>query len=396
MPNISQKAQSIPSSPIRKLVPLADAASESGAVVYHLNIGQPDLPSPQVVLDALRNCDLKLIPYTNSAGNMSYRKGLARYYQNLGLDVNEKQILVTVGGSEAINFSLAVTCDEGDEVIVCEPFYTNYKTIAKLNDVTLVPVKTDIRNGFALPPIEEFEKKIGPRTRGILICNPGNPTGCVYTQEEIEQLGVIAKKHDLFLMVDEVYREFCYTDKPHFSALNLKGLDNNVILIDSVSKRYSLCGVRVGCIVSRNPEVMSTILRYGQSRLCAPAIGQYVAEAALNTPEEYFAATKKEYIARRNLLVNGVNDIPGCFCPMPDGAFYAVAELPVKDADAFATWLLTDFRYNNSTVQITPAEGFYATPGRGRNQVRLAYVIEQDKIRHALECLRKGLEAYKD
>ncbi|MCI2081579.1 MAG: pyridoxal phosphate-dependent aminotransferase [Bacteroidales bacterium] len=394
MPEISKKSGSIPSSPIRKLVPLADAAKERGLTVYHLNIGQPDVPSPQVVFDALRKCDMKLIPYTNSAGNLSYRKGLARYYNNLGIDIDESQIIVTTGGSEAISIAVSIACDEGDELIVLEPFYTNYTTLAKICDVTLTPVQTDIRNNFALPDISEFEKKIGPRTKGILICNPGNPTGCVYTREEIEQLGAIARKHDLFLMVDEVYREFCYTDAPHFSALKLNDLDDNVILIDSVSKRYSLCGVRVGCIVSRNQEVIKTALKYGQSRLCSPALGQYVAEAALDTPKEYFAATKKEYIARRNLLVNGVNEIPGCFCPMPQGAFYAVAELPVKDADRFATWLLTDFSYKNSTVQITPAAGFYATPGRGLNQVRLAYVIEQDKIRASLECLRKGLETY--
>jgi aspartate aminotransferase len=394
MPKISLKAQSIPSSPIRKLVPLADAAAERGLTVYHLNIGQPDVPSPSIVFDALHNCDMKLVSYTNSAGNLSYRKGLAKYYQNLGLDVDYKDIIVTTGGSEAISIVIGITCDKGDDIIVCEPFYTNYKTLAMLCDVKLTPVQTDIRNGFALPRIEEFEEQIGPHTKGILICNPGNPTGCLYTPAEIKQLGEIARKHDLFLMVDEVYREFNYSDEPHYSVLNLKNMDANIIMIDSVSKRYSLCGVRVGCIVSKNKDVMACALKYGQSRLCSPALGQYVAEAALATPKEYFDAVKEEYIERRNLLVDGVNAIPGCFCPMPQGAFYCVAELPVRNAEDFATWLLTSFEYEGGTLQITPAAGFYATPGRGLNQVRLAYVIEQDKIRKSLEILRAGLAEY--
>ncbi len=394
MLTISRKAQILPASPIRKLVPYADAAKKRGVKVYHLNIGQPDIESPKEALDAVKNFNGKVIEYSNSAGNLSYREGLLKYYKGIGIDLDIADLIVTSSGTEAVQFALAVTCDPGDEVIVMEPFYTNYNAFAIQNDIKLVPITTHIKEGFKLPEIEEFEKHITPKTKGILICNPGNPTGTLYTKEAIEKLGEIAKKHGLYIYSDEVYREFCYTDEPHYSCMHIKGLEENVILLDSVSKRYSLCGVRIGAIISKNKEVMKGVLKYAQSRLCSPAYGQIAAEGALATPPEYFAAVKEEYITRRNVLVEGLNKIEGVFSPMPMGAFYTIAELPVDNADKFAQWLLEEFSYEGQTVMVAPAAGFYATPGMGTNQVRAAYVLKVEDLKNAVKCLEEALKVY--
>ncbi|MBR4882435.1 MAG: pyridoxal phosphate-dependent aminotransferase, partial [Bacteroidales bacterium] len=363
MLTLSKKAQAMPASPIRKLVPYADAAKKRGVKVYHLNIGQPDIESSPQALEAVKNADLKVIEYSNSAGNMSYREGLVKYYASVGINIEVADLIVTSSGTEAVQFALAVTCDPGDEVIVMEPFYTNYNAFAVQNDVTLVPISCDIKEGFKLPAIEEFEKHITPKTKGILICNPGNPTGTLYTKEALQQLGEIAKKHGLYIYSDEVYREFCYTEEPHYSCMHIPGLEENVILLDSVSKRYSLCGVRIGAIVSKNKAVMAGVMKYAQARLCSPSYGQIAAEGALATPQSYFDAVKAEYIMRRDTLVNGLNQIPGVFSPMPMGAFYTIAELPVDDADKFAQWLLEEFSYEGQTVMVAPAAGFYGTKG---------------------------------
>ena len=394
MLTISNKAKAMPASPIRKLVPYAEAAKKRGVKVYHLNIGQPDIASPKEALDAVKNNTLKLIEYPHSAGITSYRDGLAKYYQSININVTPSEINITTGGSEALQIALAVTCNPDDEVIVMEPFYTNYNALSLQNDVKLVPVSTSIENGFALPEISEFEKYITPKTKGIILCNPGNPTGSLYTKETIIKLGEIVKKHNLFLYSDEVYREFCYTDEPHFSAMHLEGLEENVILLDSVSKRYSLCGVRIGCIVSKNKEVMTGVLKFAQARLCSPAYGQIAAEGALATPPEYFATVRDEYMKRRDVLVEALNKMEGVFCPKPMGAFYAVAKLPVDDSDKFAQWLLEEFEYNKQTVMVAPAAGFYATPGRGTNEVRIAYVLKIEDLKAAMECLDIALKQY--
>lgn len=394
MLTLSKKAQEMPASPIRKLVPFADAAKKRGIKVYHLNIGQPDIESPKEALDAVKNADLKVIAYSNSAGNESYRKGLLKYYDNIGIHLELPEIIVTSSGSEAVSFAIGVTCNPGDEIIVMEPFYTNYRSFAIQNDVKLVPVTTDINDGFKLPPISEFEKHITPKTKAILICNPGNPTGTLYSKESLLQLGEIVKKHNLYLLSDEVYREFCYTDTPHFSCMQIPGAEENVILLDSVSKRYSLCGVRIGAIASRNKAIMSSILKYAQARLCAPAYGQIAAEGALDTPKEYFTAVKKEYINRRNTLIEGLNKIKGVYSPMPMGAFYTIAKLPIDDAEKFAQWLLEDFEYQGQTVMVAPAAGFYGTPGKGTNEVRIAYVLKIEDLKAALKCLEVALQQY--
>jgi len=394
MLTISNKAKAMPASPIRKLVPYAEAAKKRGVKVYHLNIGQPDIASPKEALDAVKNNTLKLIEYPHSAGITSYRDGLAKYYQSININVTPSEINITTGGSEALQIALAVTCNPDDEVIVMEPFYTNYNALSLQNDVKLVPVSTSIENGFALPEISEFEKYITPKTKGIILCNPGNPTGSLYTKETIIKLGEIVKKHNLFLYSDEVYREFCYTDEPHFSAMHLEGLEENVILLDSVSKRYSLCGVRIGCIVSKNKEVMTGVLKFAQARLCSPAYGQIAAEGALATPPEYFATVRDEYMKRRDVLVEALNKMEGVFCPKPMGAFYAVAKLPVDDSDKFAQWLLEEFEHNRQTVMVAPAAGFYATPGRGTNEVRIAYVLKVEDLKAAMECLDIALKQY--
>lgn len=394
MLTLSQKAQAMPSSPIRKLVPFADAAIKRGIKVYHLNIGQPDIESPEVALNAVKENTMSLVAYPNSGGNESYRKGLAEYYRNININVDFTDIIVTTGGSEALQLALAVTCDPGDEVIIMEPFYTNYNSFSLQNDVKLVPITTYIENGFALPSVEEFEKKITPRTKGILLCNPGNPTGVLYTREAIEQLGALAKKHGLYIYSDEVYREFCYTDEPHYSCMHLEGLEDNVILIDSVSKRYSLCGVRIGAIVSRNKAVMAAVMKFAQARLCSPQYGQIAGEAALKTPQSYFDKVRQEYMHRRDVLVSELKKMDGVICPNPMGAFYAVVQLPIDNADRFAQWLLEDFSYEGQTVMVAPAAGFYATPDTGLNQVRIAYVLKEEDLRNALKCLAEALKVY--
>ncbi|MBR5018385.1 MAG: pyridoxal phosphate-dependent aminotransferase [Bacteroidales bacterium] len=394
MLTLSKKAQAMPASPIRKLVPFADAAKKRGIKVYHLNIGQPDIESPKEALEAVKNNQLKVVAYAKSGGNDSLREGLARYYQGIGINVEAADINITNGGSEALQIALSVTCDPDDEVIVFEPFYTNYNSFALQNDVKLVPITTHIEDGFALPPMSEVEKRITPKTKGVVICNPGNPTGCLYTKESLLELGEIAKKYGLFIFADEVYREFCYTDAPHFSCMHIPGLEQNVILLDSVSKRYSLCGARIGYLVSRNKEVMAAVMRYAQARLCSPSYGQIAAEGALDAPASYFKAVRDEYIHRRDVLIDGLQKMKGVIAPRPMGAFYAAAQLPVDDSEKFAKWLLEEFNYNGETVMVAPMAGFYATPGLGRNQIRLAYVLKEEDLKHALVCLEKALETY--
>jgi aspartate aminotransferase len=394
MLTLSRKAHQMPASPIRKLVPYAETAKKKGVKVYHLNIGQPDIASPKEALDAVKNNKLDLVSYPHSAGFETYREGLAKYYQGIGIDVTANQINITTGGSEALQIALAVTCNPEDEVIVMEPFYTNYNSFAVQNDVILKPIPTKIENAFSLPDVSEFEKLITPKTKGIIICNPGNPTGTLYKKESLVKLGELAKKYELFIYSDEVYREFCYTDEPHFSCMHLEGLDQNVILLDSVSKRYSLCGVRIGAIVSKNKDVMGAVLRYAQARLCSPAYGQIAAEGALATPQEYFTAVREEYINRRDFLIDALNKMEGVMSPMPMGAFYTIAKLPVDDSDKFAQWLLEEFSYENQTVMVAPAAGFYATKGKGKDEVRIAYVLKIEDLKNAMKCLEVALKQY--
>lgn len=394
MPSISKKGMRMPASPIRKLVPYAEEAKRKGRKVYHLNIGQPDIPTPDVALDAIRNIDLKVIEYSHSAGFESYRRKLAGYYQALGLDIDYTEIIITTGGSEALLFAFNSCLDEGDEVIIPEPFYANYNSFAISAGVVVRPIMSSIESNFALPPIEEFEKLINPRTKGIVICNPNNPTGYLYSKEEMLQLGEIAKKHDLFIFSDEVYREFCYDGEKHFSALELKGLEEHVILTDSVSKRYSECGVRIGALVSKNKEFMNTALKFAQARLSPPSLGQIAGEASLETPASYFHEVSEEYIERRNYMVEALNQMPGVFTPKPKGAFYTVAKLPVDDSEKFCQWLLESFEYKNQTVMMAPAAGFYASPGAGKDEVRIAYVLKIDDLKNAMETLAHALEAY--
>tara|TARA_B100000902_G_scaffold267584_1_gene253614 strand:+ start:993 stop:2189 length:1197 start_codon:yes stop_codon:yes gene_type:complete len=394
MPKISNKGFKMPESPIRKLVPFAEKAKRSGKKVYHLNIGQPDIETPQVALDAVKDFNNQVVEYSHSAGFESYRRGLASYYQSLGINVNFDELMVTTGGSEALLFALNSCLDSGDEVIIPEPFYANYNGFSISAGITVKPISTSIDNGFSLPPIEEFEKLITEKTKAILICNPGNPTGYLYSKEELQTLRDIVKKHDLFLFADEVYREFCYDGNEHFSVLNLNGIEKNAVVIDSTSKRYSMCGIRVGCIVSKNKEVISTALKFAQARLSPPTFGQVAGEAALSTPKEYFENVIKEYVSRRDLLVEGLNKIDGIICPKPKGAFYAIAQLPVDNAEKFAQWLLEDFDYNNETLMVAPAAGFYSTKGEGHNQVRIAYVLNQDSLNKAIKCLEVALKLY--
>ena len=394
MPKISQKAVEMPASPIRKLVPYADKAKKQGKIVYHLNIGQPDIETPEVALNAIRNFDQKVIEYSHSAGFESYRNNLALYYQKTGIPVNAEDIIITTGGSEALIFGFMTTCDPGDEVIIPEPFYANYNGFATTAGLKVVPVGSSIESGFALPPVEDFEKKITSKTRAIVICNPGNPTGYLYTKEELEQLSEIVKKHDLFLFADEVYREFCYDGAVPFSVMNLKGIEENVIMIDSVSKRYSMCGARIGALISKNKEVMLAALKFGQARLSPPTIDQIASEAALQTPQKYFDDVVSEYVTRRNIMVDGLNAIPGVFCPKPSGAFYCVAKFPVDNAEKFCQWLLEDFEYEGQTVMMAPANGFYATEGAGLQEARIAYVLNQDSLHKAVKCLEEALKVY--
>lgn len=394
MLTFSKKALAMPYSPIRKLIPLSDETAKRGIKIYRLNMGQPDLDSPKVALDAVKENNLTIISYPNSLGDLQLREGMVGYYKGIGIDVETKDIIVTHGGSEAIQISIEAICDPDDEIIVFEPFYTNYNTFSIQFDAKLVPITTHIEDGFALPPMSEVEKVITPKTKAILICNPANPTGKLYSKEDVLQLCSIAKKHGLFIIADEVYREFCYTDAPHFSFMQVPDMDDNIILIDSVSKRYSMCGARVGFIVSRNKELMPLVLKYAQARLCCSKWGQIASLAALDTPQEYFDEVKKEYLKRRQILVDGLNKIEGVVCPMPLGAFYAAVELPVDDAEKFCRWLLEEFNYENQTVMFAPMAGFYVTKGLGKNQARFAYVLKEEDLRAALVCLEKALKEY--
>lgn len=394
MPTISNRGHQMPASPIRKLVPYAEGAKAKGIKVYHLNIGQPDIKTPEEAIKAMHNLDLRVVEYSHSAGIESYRKKLTGYYSRHDILVNSDQILITTGGSEAILFAFMSCLDPGDEVIVPEPFYANYLGFANAAGVKVVPVVSDIDSGFALPPIAQIEEMITSRTKAIFICNPNNPTGYLYSKEELYQLRDIVLKHSLFLFSDEVYREFCYDGEPHFSVLQLEGLDEHVVMIDSVSKRYSECGIRIGALVSRNKSVMAVALKFAQARLSPPSLGQIAAEASLDTPKEYFKEVYDEYTSRRNFLVAGLNRIPGVYTPTPKGAFYTVARLPVDDADDFCRWVLSDFSYKNQTVMMAPASGFYVTPGKGKNEVRIAYVLNVNDLANAVETLEKALEAY--
>ena len=394
MPKISNKGLELPQSAIRKLVPFADAAKERGTHVYHLNIGQPDIETPKGALRALANTEIGVLEYSHSAGILSYRKRLCEYYHRHGIEVTPNQILVTTGGSEALQMAFTVCLNPGDEIIIPEPYYTNYNTFACLCDAKIVTIPSDIRSGFALPPIEDFEKAITPRTKAIMICNPNNPTGYLYTKEELLKVAGLVKKYDLYLFADEVYREFCYDGHSHFSVMQLEELERNVILFDSVSKRYSACGARVGCLVTRNAEVYTHAMRLAQARLSPPSFGQIFAEAAIDTPQEYFDKVAAEYVARRNVVVEGINKIPGCFCPMPKGAFYTVIDLPVDDSDKFCQWLLTDFSYNGATVMLAPATGFYENPENGRHQARITYCICIEDLKAAIKCLEEALKVY--
>jgi len=384
----------MPASPIRRLVPYAEEAKRKGRHVFHLNIGQPDIKSPKVALDAVKNMTEQVIEYSHSAGNETYRRKLAAHYQGIGINVDHTEFLVTTGGSEAITFALLSTINPDEEVIIPEPFYANYNGFSMSAGVKIVPVTSHIRNGFALPPMAEFEKKITKKTRGIIVCNPNNPTGYLYTKKELERLGEIVRKHDLFLFSDEVYREFCYDGEKHFSAMGLRGLERHVIMLDSVSKRYSMCGARVGALVTKNKEVISTALKFAQARLSPPSYGQVAGEAALETPASYFREVIKEYIERRNFMVEALNRMPGVICPKPKGAFYTIVQLPVDDADNFAHWILSDFEFKNQTVMMAPATGFYSTPGLGKKEVRIAYVLKREDLALAMETLAEALKAY--
>lgn len=394
MPKISQKGIEMPESPIRKLVPFAEKAKKNGKHVFHLNIGQPDIESPKAAIDAVQKFDHKVVEYSHSAGFESYRKGLVQYYKGVGIDIDFSDLLVTTGGSEALLFGLSTCLDVGDEIIIPEPFYANYNGFSTSSGVVVKPITTTIDNGFALPKIEEFEALITEKTKAILICNPGNPTGYLYSKEELETLRDIVIKHDLFLFSDEVYREFCYDGAKHHSVLNIEGLENNSIVIDSTSKRYSMCGIRVGCIISKNKEVIATALKFAQARLSPPTFGQVAGEAALQTPNSYFEEVSKEYVERRNLVIEGLNKIEGVICPMPKGAFYCIAQLPVDDADKFAQWLLEYFDHNGNTLMVAPAAGFYSNPELGRQQVRIAYVLNKESLSKAVECLEQALNVY--
>ena len=384
----------MPESPIRKLVPFAEGAKKKGKTVLHLNIGQPDIESPELALDAIHNFNQKVVEYSHSAGFESYRKGLATYYQKLGIDIDYNDVMVTTGGSEALLFGLNSCLDNGDEIIIPEPFYANYNGFSISAGVKVKPITTSINDGFALPAIEEFEKLITPQTKAILICNPGNPTGYLYSKEELETLRDIVIKHDLFLFADEVYREFCYDGNTHHSVLNIEGLEQHAVVIDSTSKRYSLCGIRVGCIISKNKDLMATALKFAQARLSPPTFGQVAGEAALSTPQSYFDEVSTEYIQRRDLLIEGLNKIEGVICPKPKGAFYCIAQLPVDNTDKFAQWLLEEFDYEGKTLMVAPAAGFYSTPNTGTDQVRIAYVLNQEALTQAIVCLEKALEVY--
>jgi aspartate aminotransferase len=394
MPQISEKGRQMPASPIRKLVPFAEEAKRKGRKVYHLNIGNPDLPTPPVAIDAIRNLSMKTISYGHSAGDESFRRKMAAYYKHIGIHVDYEEILITSGGSEALLFAMWSCRNPGEEAILPEPFYANYYGFSLTAGMNIVPVRSAIETGFALPPIEEFEKLITPRTKAIIICNPNNPTGYLYTDKEMKVLGEIIRKHDLFLFSDEVYREFCYDGKKHFSAMNLKGIEQHVVMIDSLSKRYSACGIRVGALVSHNKDVIATALKFGQQRLCPPVLGQIAGEAALDLGEDYHESVQQEYLKRRDFLVEALNNIPGVLCPKPSGAFYVIARLPVDDAENFAQWLLSDFEFENQTLMVAPANGFYSSPDQGKDEVRLAYVLNVEALAKSIKCLAEALKVY--
>jgi aspartate aminotransferase len=394
MLTISQRGIEMPASPIRKLVPYAEAAKQRGITVYHLNIGQPDIATPPSIMDAVKKMDMPVLEYSHSAGNESYRRKLVKYYEKQGIEVTHEQILITTGGSEAIMFAFFSCMNPGDEVVIPEPLYANYLGFACAAGVSVVPIKSTIDTGFALPPAEDFEKVITDKTKAILVCNPNNPTGYLYSRQEIEEIGEICKKHNLYLFSDEAYREFCYTDEKHFSAMQLEGLDENVVLMDTISKRYSACGARIGALVTKNKELYTTALKFAQARLSPPGLAQILAEAAVDLPDNFFDAPKAEYLSRRDVLIKRLNEMEGVYCPNPGGAFYAIARLPIDDCDKFCQWLLESFSHNNQTVMLAPATGFYATPGLGANEVRLAYVLNKEAIEKAMDCLEVALKEY--
>jgi aspartate aminotransferase len=393
MLKISTRGEQMPASPIRKLVPYAEMAKKKGIKVYHLNIGQPDIETPPALLDAVKQAPIKVLEYSHSAGNESYRKKLVHYYKKVGIDVTPEQILITTGGSEAILFAFFCCLNPGEEVIIPEPFYANYNGFACAAGVQIIPITSTIENGFALPPVSQIENAITPKTKAILICSPNNPTGYLYSREEMEALKNICLKHDLYLFSDEAYREFCY-DGQYISALHLKGLEQHVVLMDTISKRYSACGARLGAFVTKNKSLYDAAMKFAQARLSPPGLAQIMGEAAVDLPDSYFDAPKAEYLSRRNLLVKRLNQMPGVYCPTPGGAFYAIARLPIDDADRFCQWLLEHFSFNNQTVMLAPATGFYSTEGLGKNEVRLAYVLNRESIDAAMDCLEKALEQY--
>ncbi len=394
MPTISKRGEMMPASPIRKLVPLANEAKRRGVKVYHLNIGQPDVPTPPEGLEALKNIDRKVLEYSPSEGLLSLRKRLVEYYNRFDINVDVDDIIVTTGGSEAVLFAFMACLDPGDEIIMPEPAYANYMAFAISAGAKIITVPSSIHEGFALPPVEEFEKLITPRTKGILICNPNNPTGYLYTQKEMNQIRDLVKKYDLFLFSDEVYREYCYTGAPYISAFHLPGIEEQVVLIDSVSKRYSECGIRIGAIITKHHELKKNVMKFCQARLSPPLLGQIVAEASIGASKEYMLMTYNEYVERRKFLIDGINKIPGCYSPIPMGAFYTVVSLPVDDAEKFCSWCLSDFQYEGATIFMAPASGFYTTPGMGKNEVRMAYVLKKEDLAKALKVLEEALKAY--
>ncbi|MDT0646120.1 pyridoxal phosphate-dependent aminotransferase [Zunongwangia sp. F260] len=394
MPSISQKGQNMPQSPIRKLVPYAEAAIREGRTIYQLNIGQPDIKTPQIALNAIKNNNIEVLSYSHSAGFLSYREKLAGYYKKHDIPVSSEDIIITTGGSEALNFTMGSITDPGDEIIIPEPFYANYNAFAETSGVKILPIQASFENNFALPPVSEFESLITERTKAILLCNPGNPTGYLYTKDEIQQIADLAIKHDIFVVADEVYREFAYDGVKHHSIMSIAGLEDHAIMVDSVSKRYSMCGARIGCLVSKNKDVIAAAMKFAQARLSPPTFAQIASEAALDTPQEYFDEVNKEYTLRRDILIEGLEKIEGVKVAKPKGAFYCIAELPVENAEDFAKWLLENFQHNNETIMVAPAAGFYSTPNTGLNQVRIAYVLKRDNLERAIEILEEALKQY--
>ena len=394
MPKTSAKGREMPPSPIRKLVPFAEKAKKEGKKIYHLNIGQPDILTPDIMLEAIHNFPMKIVEYSHSAGIESYRKKLTTYYKRFNISLDYTDIIITTGGSEAIEIAMMSCMDPGDEILIQEPFYANYNGFSAQANVKVVPIRSYIETGFSLPTISEFEKVITPRTKAIMICNPSNPTGYLYSKEELESLATLVKKYDLWLLSDEVYREFCYDGKEYFSVMHLTGIEENIVLLDSISKRYSACGARIGAFISRNKELMATALKFAQARLSPPTFGQYAAEAAIDTPDSYFTEVIKEYVSRRDFVVEALNNMEGVFCPKPSGAFYCIARLPIDNSDTFCQWLLESFAFENETVMLAPATGFYSKPTLGTNEVRIAYVLNRTDLSKAMNCLSKALKVY--